>query len=410
VLQGIVGGAIQPVAQAIIFEAFPPAKRGMSMAVVGIGAMFAPMIGPTVGGYLVDYINWRWIFYVNLPFGIIAVLMTMLIIRESKTRVIPFDLWGFSLMATFLTTILLAVSQGNSEGWGSEYIVGLFVVGGLSFAAFLIVELWRREPLIDLRLFAYQTYSAGTLSSIVMGVGLFGGVFLLPVFLQTLMGYDAVQTGLLLFPQGLAVAFMMPIAGSLVNRVDPRILMSAGMLVMGWSLILQAGMTPETSTWTLISWTLLRGVGMGLAFPAMNQTTLGAVPLQKIGMASGMLNVTRQLGGSFGIAFLTTLLTQRTVFHQTILGQDAARTSASGPLAMQIQQHAMALGATPLEAKQQAGAVIGAMMGQQVAVSAFQDAFYAAGILMIFGIIPALFVVKKPQSGPPSAAAHVMAE
>lgn len=408
VLQGLVGGAIQPVGQAIIFEAFPPAKRGMSMAIVGVGAMFAPMVGPTVGGYLVDYLSWRWIFYVNLIPGILAVVMTLLIIRESAMRRLPFDAAGMVLMATFLTTILLAVSQGNTKGWDSDYIISLFVVGTITFCVFVIVELWRTHPLIDLRLFEYGVYTAGTICSIIMGVGLFGGIFLLPLFLQNLMDYDAIQTGLLLFPQGLTVGLMMPISGALVPRVDPRILLSLGLGIMGYSMFLQAGMTTDTSTWDIVYWTILRGIGMGLAFPSMNQTTLGAVPIQNVGMASGMFNVTRQIGGSFSIALLSTLLTQRTVLHTSILGQDAARTGQVGHFIASVVQHAQAMGLSPMVAQQQAGAMFGGALAKQASVLAFQDAFYAAAIVMMLGMIPALFVTRKPMQAGAEGAAHAV--
>lgn len=408
VLQGLVGGAIQPVAQAIIFEAFPPAKRGMSMAVVGIGAMFAPMIGPTVGGYLVDDLSWRWIFYVNLIPGIIAVMMTLFIIRETPIRRVPFDAWGLSFMATFLTTILLAVSQGNTKGWDSDYIIALFAVGVVTFGIFLIVELWREHPLIDLRLFEYGVYTAGTLCSIVMGVGLFGGIFLLPLFLQNLMDYDAIQTGLLLMPQGLAVGIMMPISGAMQNKVDPRVPLAAGLGIMGYSMLLQSNMTVDTSTTEIIYWTILRGIGMGLAFPAMNQTTLSSVPIQKVGMASGMFNVTRQIGGSFSIALLSTLMTQRTIFHQSILGQDAARTGMMGHFTQQMSLHASTMGSAALEAQQKAGAMMGGMVAKQASVLAFQDAFYAAAIVMMLGMVPAMFVRKKATAGPAPDSGHAM--
>ena len=190
--------------------------------------------------------------------------------------------------------------------------------------------------------------------SIVVGVALFGGVFLLPVFLQNLMGYDAIQTGLLMMPQGLALATVMPVANILMRKFDPRVPMTIGMILLSVSLFLQAGMTTDTNTFDLLFWTALRGWGLGLTFPAMNQTSLGAVPIQKIGQASGLFNVTRQLGGSFGIAALSTLLTQRTVFHQAILGQDAAHVNMAGAAIGQFQQMYMQAGSSASVAAMQA--------------------------------------------------------
>ncbi|HEY9766432.1 MAG TPA: DHA2 family efflux MFS transporter permease subunit, partial [Chroococcales cyanobacterium] len=183
VLQGMSGGMLQPVGQAILFEAFPPHKRGMSMALVGLGAMVAPMLGPTIGGYIVDNLSWRWIYYVNLPFGLLAVFVAISVLRSSRIKAVRFDGWGFASMALFLPTLLLGISQANSKGWSSEYILGLFAFAGLTFAVFLAVSFWRREPIMDLRLFAIPTYTAGTLTSIVMGIGMFGAMFLIPMFL-----------------------------------------------------------------------------------------------------------------------------------------------------------------------------------------------------------------------------------
>lgn len=402
ILQGIAGGAIQPVGQSIMFEAFPPHKRGTSMALVGLGAMFAPMLGPTLGGYLVDYLDWRWIFYINLIPGLLASFMALTVLRESPLRSVKFDGWGFASMAIFLSSFLLAISQGNSKGWDSYYIVGLFAMAAVSFAIFLITQMWRREPVVDLRLFQYQTYAAGTMASVAIGIGLFGGLFLLPLFLQNLMGYDALQTGLLMMPSGLVMGLMMPISGALLNRVDPRIPLIGGLGLMAISLFLQAGMTPETSVWTLLSWTVLRSIGIAFAFPAMNQTSLGAVPIQKIGQASGLFNVIRQVGGTFGIAVLSTILIQRQVFHTAILGQDAARVGLAGQAMQGLHGMLVAHGSNALQAKQQAGAIVGMLATKQASVLAFQDVFWIAGLIALVGTLPALFIIRQKHAAAPA--------
>jgi DHA2 family multidrug resistance protein len=371
--------------------------------------MFAPMLGPTLGGYLTEYLSWRWIFYINLVPGLLAAVLSFWVLRDEKPRPIPFDVWGFSLMALSVTTLLLATSQGNTKGWDSDYIVALFAIAAVSFAAYLVTAFWRTHPVIDLRLFKYVTYSAGTIVSIVVGVALFGGVFLLPVFLQNLMGYDAIQTGLLMMPQGLALATVMPLSNTLMRKFDPKVPMIIGMTLLSISLFLQAGMTTDTSTWDILFWTALRGWGLGLTFPPMNQTALGAVPIQKIGQASGLFNVTRQLGGSFGIAALSTLLTQRTVFHQTVLGQDAARNAQAAPLITQLQQTFLHQGMSPDVAMMQAQATFGGMAIKQASVYAFQDCFFAAGVLALVGILPALFMQKPKMPQGPGAAAHAAA-
>lgn len=398
VLQGIVGGAIQPVAQAIVFQTFPPEKRGVSQALVGIGAMMAPMIGPTVGGYLVDYLSWRWIFYVNLIPGIVATLLAWAILRPNLTKKVDFDVWGFSLMATFLTTALLALSQGNSKGWGTPYIIGLFAVAFVTFGLFLIVALWRRHPVVYLDLFKFRTYAMGNVASVIMGIGLFGGMFLLPVFLQTLMGYDAIKAGLLMFPQGLMAGLMMVSSGLLFSRFDPRVPMVAGLGLVGASLIFQSHITLDSSTWDVVWPTMLRGMGMGLAFPSLNQTALAAIPIKRVGQASGLFNVTRQLGGSVGIAGLTTFLTMRTVFHQDVLGEAAAGNGVATQTIGQVAHDLISQGANPLVASQQAGAIVMGHLTQQVMVTAYQDTFWIAGIVMFLGLVPVLFMKRTPHT------------
>ncbi|MGE5707762.1 MAG: DHA2 family efflux MFS transporter permease subunit [Bacteroidota bacterium] len=395
VLQGMTGGMLQPIGQAILFEAFPPEKRGMSMALVGLGAMFAPMVGPTLGGYLVDCLSWRWIFYVNLPFGFLASFIALSVLRESRRKPVKFDGWGFLSMALFLPTLLLAISQGNSKGWTSEYIVGLFAVAMVLFAFFLVVMFWRREPIVDLRLFRYTTYSAGTITSIVMGIGSFGGIFLMPMFLQGLMGYTAIQTGLLMMPQALIMGALMPVAGALLNRIDPRIQIVAGLFLMGIAMLLQSTMTPETSVWLLVGWTTLRGVGMAIMFPAMNQTALGAVPIQKIGQASGLFSVTRQVGSTFGIALIANLLTQRLAFHMATLGQDMARNGIARPFLAGLLGPLVRHGASLPLAQQQASALFGQLALRQVQIAAYQDTFWVAGWIILAGILPACFVIKR---------------
>ncbi|MBM3275334.1 MAG: DHA2 family efflux MFS transporter permease subunit, partial [Candidatus Sericytochromatia bacterium] len=286
VLQGLAGGAIQPVGQAILFEAFPPNRRGLSMALVGVGAMLAPTLGPSVGGLIVEYLDWRWIFFVNLPVGLIAGFFALTVLRESERRAIPFDLAGFGLMTLFLSSLLLAISQGNEKGWESPYIATLFSVAAISFAAFLGTVLRGRDPIVDLRLYQVATYTAGTLAGVAMGIGLFSGVFLMPVYFQTVMRFDPFVTGLLLMPSGLAMGLVMPLSGILVNKLDPRVQISAGFALMALSFFGQTGVTAATSAWIAVAWIVLRSLGMALVFPAMNQASLGAVPIAKIGQAS----------------------------------------------------------------------------------------------------------------------------
>lgn len=394
ILQGVAGGAIQPIGQAILFEAFPPAERGLSMGLVGIGAMLAPVLGPTLGGYLVDSLSWRWIFYVNLPVGIAATFLGVALLRESRLREVKFDAIGFSLMASTLTTGLLALSEGNRYGWHSGYILGLFAVAAVTFGLFLIAMFWRSEPIVNLRLYKYTVYTAGTVTGAILGVGLFGGVFLLPVFLQNIMGFDAITTGLIMAPAGLLAGITMPISGALINVIPPRVQLTIGMAVMALSMFLQARMTAVTPVWDIVWWSALRSVGMGMAFPAMNQNSLAAVPLPQVGQASGLYNVTRQIAGSFAIAGLTTLLTQRIAFHMSQLGVLVHRNIVGAMMQGAIPL-LMKHGSSMPVAQQQAGMIFGMVAAKQAVVLAYQDCFFAAGVVSLIGILPAMFIERR---------------
>jgi DHA2 family multidrug resistance protein len=223
-------------------------------------------------------------------------------------------------------------------------------------------------------------------------------MFLLPVFLQTLMGYDAIKAGLLMFPQGLMAGVMMVSSGILFRKLDPRIPMILGLGLVGVGLIAQSHITLDSSTWDVVWPTMLRGMGMGLAFPALNQTALAAIPIQRVGQASGLFNVTRQLGGSIGIAMMTAFLTTRTVFHQGLLGEAAAGNGVATQTIGQVAHDLISQGANPLVASQQAGAIVMGHLSQHIAVSAYQDTFFVAGLVMFAGLIPVLFMKRTPHT------------
>ena len=359
--------------------------------------MMAPALGPTLGGYLVDHLSWRSIFYINLPVGILASFMSLAILRESPMRKVSFDIWGFLLMATFLPTLLLAISQGNTKGWHSFFILGLFAVSAIAFAAFLIVVFWRQQPIVDLSIFGNVTYAAGTMSGVVLGIGLFGSTFLLPIFLQNIQGLTAFQTGLLMLPQGAVMGLVMPISGALIQRIEARIQLGIGMALLSGSLFLQAHLSVATPPALIILWTIIGGVGRALAFPAMNVTSISAVPIKKIGQATGLYNVTRQLGGAFGVAIVGTVLTQRQIFHQSMLGQAMARTGRVPGFMAHVSQLMLSHGSSAFTAHLQAAAILGAVTAQQATVWAFQDSFRVAGMISLLGVIPAFFM--KPHNG-----------
>jgi DHA2 family multidrug resistance protein len=323
ILQAIGGGAIQPIGMAIVAELFEPHERGRALGVWGTGIMVAPALGPTLGGYLTDAYSWRAIFSVNLPIGAVTLLTGMLVMGPLRARgpKRPFDGLGYAFLTMALIAGLTGLSNGQEKGWDSTYIhvCQAFTVVGL--VMFIAVELTVQHPLLDLRLFLYRNYSLSMLLAIFRAIGLFGSVFLLPIFLQNLMGYTTVQAGLWMMPGALAVGLTMPIAGRLADRYSPRVLVTGGVLLTGLSLV-QFGRLDPLSNWQmLVLPQLSRGAGLALMMAPLLAAALNSVPRHELAMASSFLNVAQNVGGSLGIATLNTYVTNSVHTHAVRLGE-----------------------------------------------------------------------------------------
>ena len=319
VLQAVGGGAIQPVGMAIVAELFAPHERGRALGIWGTGIMVAPALGPTLGGYLTDAFGWRTIFSVNLPFGILTLLAGMIFMRHvyagGARR--PFDFPGYAFLALALVASLTALSNGQEKGWDSTYIhicEALTVMGAVMFIA---VELQVAQPLFDLRLFLVRNYVLCVLLAIFRAVGLFGSVFLFPIFLQTLVGYTTIQSGLWMIPGAVAVGVTMPVAGRLADRYSPRVLATIGSLMTGYSLIQFGFLDPLSSGFMLVLPQVIRGIGLALLMAPLIATALNSVPRHELPMASVFLNVSQNVGGALGIAVLNNFVT-RTIQHHAV--------------------------------------------------------------------------------------------
>lgn len=404
VVQGLGAGAIMPAAMAIMYESFPPHQRGFAMGIYGVGVTLGPAIGPVAGGYITEYFNWRWIFYVNLPIGLIGVALAAHslrgLVRPPRNK---FDAPGFIAMAIFLSFLLVALSRGQNEGWWSGYILGLITISALAFIAFLIIEMLSRSPLIELNLYAIAPYSLATIVGAVLGVGLFGTTFLAPMFLENLLDYTAFKTGLLMLPGALAVSVVLPFSGVLADKLDNRVTIVAGLIIVAISQFLFSRLDLMVSSTSVAIMFIFRGLGLGMIFPSLVNATLGAVPPRSINMASGLLNVTRQLGGSFGISILSTLLATREDFHKSIYssavtyGSFGTRSALAGAEAL-----LRSVGQDVASAKTNAFSLVDMMVRKQASVAAFQDSFYLVGLLFLAAIIPALLIFKKKTPAPAS--------
>ena len=408
IFQGLGGGGLQPLSQAILLEAFPVAEHGMAMAVFGMGVVLAPILGPVVGGWITDNWSWRWVFYINLPAGILAIALALLLIhdppyiRKARPRV---DKWGLLLIAVGLGCLQIVLDKGEREDWWqSNFIVMLSLIAVASLVAFVIVE-WRGDhPVVNLKVFRDRTFAAGNGIMFIGFFCLFGGIILLPLYAQNLMHYTAYYAGLVIGPGGLASLFIMPIAGLLMKYgVSSRRLLTIGVATMAYSLYLMSGFNLQAD-FAAISWPrIVQGFGMGLFFVPLAASTYVNIPREEMGNASGIFNLLRNLGGSFGVATAATLLSQRSQFHQNFLVERVT------PFHPQLREYAAQMAANfPGEPVFAGGpskllAVIYQEVQRQAAMLAFNDIFWLFAWFTAI-LVPLTFLMQPPKPGGPGAA------
>ncbi len=402
VLQGLGGGLLMPVGMAIVMREFPPEKRGTAIGFWSVASAASVSLGPTLGGYLIDNFAWHSIYDINVPIGVVAIFATLVIQREyqsQKNR--SFDAAGFVSMTLFLTTLLLALSDGdanwNTGGWTSPFILACFALSAIGFVAFIAVELNTREPLVDLSLMKDFNFAMSNLVLFIFGMGMFGSTFLLPLYLQNGLGYTAFQAGALFLPLGFLQGTMGPLAGYLSDRVNPKFLSLYGVIVLALSLFSNHFLSLFSERSSVMISIYLRGLGMGFIFTPLSSLSLSSVPKEKMARASGLYNVLRQVGGSFGVAIMGTLLTDRTTFHETIYGQAVNRYSPAVRNAlMGLKSFAQqVVGGNAAASSARAQALLVYNVGQQAFVSAVDDDFFIAAAITFLCVVPVLFLRTK---------------
>jgi len=324
VITAVGAGALQPVSMAMVADLFEPHERGKALGIWGPGVMIGPAFGPTLGGYLTEWFGWRAIFSVNLPIGLVTLLVGAAIIKSDRSvpRLrLPFDWWGFFFLSMALVSGLLALSKGQEKGWGSTYILTCFALTIIGLTLFAAIESAIKHPLLDLSLFRYFNYSLSMILGVFRSVGLFGGLFLLPIFLQNLAGYTVIQAGLWVMPAGIVIGVVMPLAGWMADHYSPRWLVTFGTAVAGFALIMYGYLDPLSGAGMIIGWQVVRGVGLALMMAPLITVAINSVPPNKVAEASSFLNVGQRVGGSFGIALLNTYVTNSIIGHSARLGE-----------------------------------------------------------------------------------------
>jgi DHA2 family multidrug resistance protein len=410
ILQGVGGGALQPIAQSVLLESFPPIKRGAAMAVYGMGIVVAPIIGPTLGGWITDNYSWRWIFYINLPVGALAAFMANAFVEDppylKNQKPGRIDYTGFSLMALSLGALELTLDLGQQRDWfESSLILFTASVSALSMIAFIIWELYTPEPIVNLRVFLNRNFAVGCALIASVGVVLYGSTALLPLFLQTLLGYPAVESGFAVSPRGVGAVISMMIVGRLIARLDSRYLITFGFTVLTFSTYLFTLINLDIAQGSIILPMFISGVAMGFVFVPLTTMTMATLPQEQIGNASGIYNLMRNTGGSIGIAIMTTLLARNQQLHQTILTANINEYNpAFQQLFAQLKANFM-ISSDAVTATQQAYQAIYGMVLRQASVLAYIDDFWLLTVLC--GLcIPAGFLFKRVRNAKPVEGAH----
>lgn len=398
IIQGLAGGGLLSTAQSILLETWPREQVGTATALFGLGAVVGPTLGPTIGGYITDNYSWPWIFYVNIPVGILAAFATYLFVKPTpkEPKGSPVDWWGIGLLALAVGCLQTLLEKGESEDWfETTYIVVLAVVAVIGGLLFVWRELSTEHPIVNLKIMRHRSFSIGMFTSFVLGFGLYGSMFVFPIFCQNLLGFTAQQSGMILLPGGLFTIVMMPFVGKMLQKgVPAQFMATVGMFlffVFSWML----------SNSTLVSgtgdffWPLaIRGVGMSLLFVPL--TTLAIQDLQgkEIGQGTGLNNMSRQLGGSFGIAALTTLIHVRQGIHRNnLLVNINEYNTAFVERFNGLVQNFVSKGYTFLDAKTAAYKAIEGMVTKQTYLLTYTDAYWVAGLIMLFSI-PLLYLQK----------------
>jgi len=404
ILQGMAGGGLQPLSNAILLETFPPEEHGTAMAIFGMGIVIAPIVGPILGGWITDSWSWRWIFYINIPVGIISIFLILLFIHDPpylRQRGRRVDSLGIMLLVVGVGSLQLVLDRGERLDWfTSPFILRLSLLAGVALIWFIYHELRVRDPVVDLSVFRDRTFAAGNLIMFFGFFAFFSSIVLMPIYVQKLMGYTSWWAGWVLALGGVASFLLMPLVGRLMQRIEPRLMLFLGIALNAYALFLMSGFNLDADFDSIMWPRVVQGIGLAFFFVPLGAMTVSGIPREKMGNATAMFNFTRNIGGSFGVAFLTTQLARRAQFHQTRLVErlspyDFGFQQSLGGMRQWIESH---LGVGEAFSLKGALGFLYGEVNRQAYMMAINDAFFLNGIF--FAITLALvFLIRKARPG-----------
>lgn len=409
-VQGAGGGALQPLSQAILTESFPPEKRGMAMGMFGLGVVVAPVLGPTLGGWLTDTFSWRWAFYINIPVGVLAILLIMRYVQDppyiANARPGKLDGIGFGLLAVGLGCMQIILDRGQQDDWfGAVWLRCAFVIMVVCLGGFILSQLTRENTLVDLSIFKNRNFTFGCVLIFMFGAAIYSAVTILPLYFQSLMDYSAWNAGLVVSPRGIGSILAMPLVGLLVSKLDTRILVSTGFTIFACCSLIWGTITLQVSPWSLTWPIIISGFSLGLVFVPLSVTTLGDLKPQSVGNASGLYNLMRNIGGSIGISVAQTILARHEQLHRTELSRHLAPTLPRVQQALSQFQSLFSAAADRVTAHDQAIGQIQQILNRQAQLWSYVDDFRYMAVTC-FCCIPIVWCLKRVKARGAPAGAH----
>jgi DHA2 family multidrug resistance protein len=401
-LQGLGGGAIIPTAQSILFARYPKKEHGMAAAMFGLGAITGPLLGPTIGGYLIEWSSWHWIFMVNVPIGIVATFLTFKFVRQpgfvpptgNEARV---DVFGISLLAVGMASLQYVLEEGNREGWFDSFLIlGLAAIAAVSLITFIVHELETPNPVVDLRVFLHRSYAAGTGLNFLTGFALFSGSYMFSLFAGSVIHYTALDIGKVFLISGIVSVFVMPLMGRLAPKMDARILLFIGVCIVAGSQLVASQLTAAAGFWDMVHPNMIRSLGLGFIFIPVSVLALSDLPAHQRGSATGMFNLTRELGGSLGTALMGMLVSDDMKRFGSYLSENI--TPYSAQVQEQLRQTASTVGAQTFQRDLVGESLLRMKVANQAMVLSFENGFRWTAFAMALGVI-LVFLLKRPAAG-----------